>query len=94
MKEPISRAQWAQMSQLTKVSPVGQYITRSPVGSDGMLSTCDSDQPVADGPVGSSVSLGLVGPRRTLSQCKPVGQSSGPVVYTQPGGPVWDIIQL
>ena len=27
----------------------GQYVTRSPVGSDGMLSTCDSDQPVAVG---------------------------------------------
>ena len=25
--------------------PVGQYITHSPVGPDGMLSTCDSDQP-------------------------------------------------
>ena len=27
--------------------PVGQYITRSPVGPDGMLSTCDPDQPMA-----------------------------------------------
>ena len=36
--------------------PVGQYITHSPVGSDGMLSTCDPGQPVADGrgPVGYS----------------------------------------
>ena len=73
-------------SQAVAEGPVGQYITRSPVGSDGMLSTCDSDQPVADGPVGPSVSLGLVGPRRTLSQCKldqpvadgPVGQSFTP----------------
>ena len=70
------------MSQLTKFSQsVGQYITRSPVGSDGMLSTCDSDQPV-----GPSFILGLVGPRRMLSQCKPdqpvadglVGQSFTP----------------
>ena len=66
--------------------PVGQYITRSPVGSDGMLSTCDSDQPVADGPVGPSFILGPVGPRRMFSQCKPdqpvavgpVGQSFTP----------------
>ena len=36
--------------------PVGQFITRSPVGS-GMLSTCDSDQPVAEGPVGQSFIL-------------------------------------
>ena len=36
-----------------------------------MLSTCDSDQPVANGPVGLSAILGLVGPRRMLSQCKP-----------------------
>ena len=73
--------------------PVGQYITRSPVGSDGMLSTCDSDQPVADGPVGPSFILGLVGPRRMLSQCRP-DQPVGPVVYTRPGGPVWDSIQV
>ena len=50
---------------------MGQYVTRSPVGSDGMLSACDSDQPVADGLVGLSFILGLVGPRRMLSQCKP-----------------------
>ena len=72
IEEPIPLAQWAQMSQMTKVSQwlKAQYITRSPVGSDGMLSTCDSDQPVADGPVGLSVILGLVGPRRMLSQCR------------------------
>ena len=73
-------------SQPVAEGPVGQYITCSPVGSDGMLSTCDSDQPVADGPVGPSFILGLVGPRRMLSQCKPdqpvadgpVGQSFTP----------------
>ena len=73
-------------SQPVAEGPVGQYVTRSPVGSDGMLSTCDSDQPVADGPVGPSVILGLVGPRRMLSQCipdqpvadGPVGQSFTP----------------
>ena len=66
--------------------PVGRFITHSPVGSDGMLSTCDSDQPVADGPVGQSFMLGPVGPRRMFSQCKPnqpvavgpVGQSFTP----------------
>ena len=38
-------------SQPVAEGPVGQYVTRSPVGSDGMLSTCDSDQPMAEGPV-------------------------------------------
>ena len=66
--------------------PVGQYVTRNPVGSDGMLSTCDSDQPV-----GPSVILGPVGPRRMFSQCKPDQPVAvGPVIYTRPGGPVWD----
>ena len=69
--------------------PVGQYITRSPVGSDRMLSTCDPDRPVADGPVGQSFILGPVGPRRMFSQYDlnqpvavgPVGQPfiTGPV---------------
>ena len=86
---PINPDVSIDQSQPVAEGPVGQYITRSPVGSDGMLSTCDSDQPVADGPVGPSVTLGLVGPRRLLSQCKldqpvaddPVGQSFtlGPV---------------
>ena len=34
-------------SQPMAEGPVGQYITRSLVGSDGILSMCDSDQPVA-----------------------------------------------
>ena len=118
MEEPIPRAQWAQMSQLTKTSqwaslshiaqwaqtecfprvipispmaegPVGQFVTHSPVGSDGMLSTCDSDQPVAVGPVGPSVILGLVGPRRMLSQCKPDQPvADGPVGQSFTPGPV------
>ena len=72
---------------------MAQYITRSPVGSDGMLSTCDFDQPVADGPVGPSFILGPVGPRRMFSQCKPNQPVAvGPVVYTWPSGPVWDSI--
>ena len=57
---------------------MGPYITLSPVGSDGMHSPCDSDQPVADGPVGPSVTLGPVGPCGTLSQYnsdQPVGSS-------------------
>ena len=44
--------------------PVGQYITRSPVGSDGMLSTCDSDQPV--GPGGPVVYTGPSGPKKDV----------------------------
>ena len=72
--------------QPTDEGPVGQYITRNPVGSDGMLSTCDPGQPVADGPVGPS---DIVDPKRMSSQCKldqpvavgPVGQlfTTGPV---------------
>ena len=59
------------------------------MGSDGMLSTCDSDQPVADGPVGPSVTLGLVGPRRMLSQCKPDQPvADGPVGQSFTPGPV------
>ena len=50
---------------------VGQYITRGPVGSDRMLSTCDYDQPVAEGPVVQWFTLGLVRPRRMFSQCEP-----------------------
>ena len=42
--------------------PVGPYFTLSLVGSAGRLSQCDSDQLVADGPVGPSVTPGPVGP--------------------------------
>ena len=41
--------------EVHSVGPVGPYITLSPVGLAGRLSQCDSDQPVADGPVGPSV---------------------------------------
>ena len=34
-------------SQPVDEGPVGQFVTHGPVGSDGMLSTCDSDQPWA-----------------------------------------------
>ena len=37
------------------VGPVGPYVARGLVGSYGMLSPCDSDQLVADGPVGPYV---------------------------------------
>ena len=68
---------------------VGRFITRSPVGSDGMLSTCDSDRPVADGPVGQSFILGPVGPRRMFSQCKPNQPVAvGPVGQSFTTGPV------
>ena len=70
---------------------MGQYVTRRPVGSDGMLSTCDSDQPVAVGPVGQSVILGLVGPGRMLYQCKPdqpvADGPAGQSFTTSPVGP-------
>ena len=49
--------------QPVAAGPVGQYITRRPVGPDRMFSTCDPDRPVADGPVGQSFILGPVGPR-------------------------------
>ena len=72
-----------------QVQLVGQYITRSPVGSDRMFSTRDPDRPVADGPVGQSFLLCPVGPRRMFSQYElnqpvavgPVGQpfTTGPV---------------
>ena len=39
------------------------------MGSNGIHSQCDSDQPVADGPVGPSVTLGPVGPGGMLSLC-------------------------
>ena len=69
--------------------PVGQFITRGPVGSDGMFSTCDSDQPVAVGPVGQSVILDLEGPRRMLSQCEPDQPvADGPVGQSLTPGPV------
>ena len=40
------------------VGPVSPYIARGPVGCYGMLSPCDSDQHVADGPVGPYVTRG------------------------------------
>ena len=67
-------------SQPVAEGPVGQYITRSPVGSDGMLSTCDSDQPMAEGPVGQYVTRSPVGSDGMLSTCdsdQPV--ADGPV---------------
>ena len=69
--------------------PVGQYITRSPVGPDGMLSTCDSDQPMAEGPVGQYITRSPVGPEGMLSTCdsnQPV--ADGPVGWSCIVGPV------
>ena len=48
-------------SQPVAEGPVGQYVTRSPVGSDRMLSTCDSDQPMPEGPVGQYITRSPVG---------------------------------
>ena len=39
------------------------------MGPCGTLSQCNSDQPVADGPVGPSAALGLVGPCGMFLQC-------------------------
>ena len=50
--------------------PVGQYITRRPVGPDGMFSTCDSDS------VGRLITHSPVGSDRRLFTCdsdQPVG---------------------
>ena len=82
-------------SQPVAEGPVGQYITRNPVGSDGMLSTRDSDQPVADGLVGPSVRLGLVGPRRMLSHGRPDQPvADGPVGQSFTTGPVGPCVIL
>ena len=56
-------------SQPVAEGPVGQYVTRSLVGSDGMLYTCDSDQPMAEGPVGQYVTRSPVGSDGMLSTC-------------------------
>ena len=57
--------------------PVGQYITHSPVGPDGMLSTCDSDQPTDEGPVGQYITRNPVGSDGMLSMCDPGRVISG-----------------
>ena len=88
MEEPTLLAQWAQMSQLAE-GPVGQYITHSPVGSDGMLSTCDSDQPMAEGPVGQYITRSPVGSDGMLSTCDSDQQvADGPVGQSFTPGPV------
>ena len=56
------------MSQLTKASQ-GQFVTHSPVGSDGMLSMCDSDKAMAEGPVGQYVTRSPVGSDGMFSMC-------------------------
>ena len=47
----------------------GPYVARGPVGWYGMLSPCDSDQFVSDGPVGPYVAHGPVGSYGMLSLC-------------------------
>ena len=56
-------------SQPVAEGPVGQYVTRSPVGSDGMFFTCDSDQLMGEGPVGQYVTRSPVGSDGMLSTC-------------------------
>ena len=63
--------------------PVGQYSTRRPVGTDGMLSTSDSHQPtrfITHSPVGPDSILSTCDPDRPVAD-GPVGQSFrlGPV---------------
>ena len=64
--------------------PVGQYITRCPVGPDGMFPTCDLDQPV-----GRFITRSPVGQDGMLSMCdsdQPV--ADGPVGRSFILGPV------
>ena len=64
-------ARWAHISHLAQWAQMGMH------------SPCDSDQPVADGPVGPSVTLGPVGLCGTLSQCNPDPRvADGPVGST------------
>ena len=61
---------------------MGQYITHGPVGPDGMLSTCDSDQPMDEGPVCEYVTRNPVGSDGMLSTCdsdQPASGIVGPV---------------
>ena len=52
-----------------------------PVGSDGMLFTCDSDKPKAEGPVGQYVTRSPVGSDGMLSTCdSDQPKEGGPVV--------------
>ena len=69
--------------------PEGQYSTRRPVGTDGMFSTIDSDQPT----VGRFITHSPVGPDIMLSTCDPDRPvAGGPVVYIRPGGPQKDVL--
>ena len=68
---------------------VGQFSTRRPVGTDGMFSTSDSDQPTADGPVGRFITHSPVGPDRITSACDPDRPvADGPVGQSFIAGPV------
>ena len=68
---------------------MGQFSTRRPVGTDGMFSTSDSDQPTADGPVGRFVTHSPVGPDRITSACEPDRPvADGPVGQSFIVGPV------
>ena len=74
---------------IDRIQPVCQYITRCPVGTDGMFSTSDSDQPTADGPVGRFITHSPVGLDRMLSTCDPDRPvADGPVGQSFILGPV------
>ena len=70
--------------------PVGPYIARGPVGSYGMLSPCDSDQLIADAPVGQYVleplEHSVLGLSMHLLEHSGADRSVGPSI--NPVGPV------
>ena len=90
---PVSPDVSVDQIQPVTEGPVGQYITRRPVGPDGMFSTCDSDQPVVVGP---SFKLGPVGPSGMVFNYKrndqiaysPVGSTVTPDPVEQTESPI------
>ena len=58
---------------------MGQFSTRRPVGTDGMFSTSDSDQPTADGPVGRFITHSPVGPDHCMTSDSDQPTADGPV---------------
>ena len=66
-----------------------QFSTCRPVGTDGMFSTSNSDQPTADGPLGRLITHSPVGPDKITSACDPDRPvADGPVGRSFIAGPV------
>ena len=79
-------------SQPVAEGPVGQYVTHSPVGSDGMLSTCDSDQPMQ---WASMSHISQWAQTECFPRVIPISRwPGGPVGYTRPSGPKKDVIPV